>query len=145
MLKQTIETSLRTQTFGSYLGPTARVRPLVHRFLVERGVLLVRPTGPLRPADFDVIARAVDLWRPAAGLHGLVVVTREFPGWENVAGFVRHIQFARRHRDSVRRVALVIDVDVPPADRELTGHFMRCELNCFSRHLIDGAIAWASA
>jgi hypothetical protein len=145
MLKQTIEMSLQPETLGSYLGPPERVRPLAYRFMVERGVLLVRPTGPLRPADFDVIARAVDLWRPQGGLHGLVVVAREFPGWENVAGFVRHIQFARRQRNGVRRAALVIDAEVPRVDPELTGHLMRCELNCFARNLIDGAIAWASA
>ncbi len=117
---------------------------MVHRFLVERGVLLVRPTGPLRPADFDAIARIAELSPPRGGLHGLVVVAREFPGWENIAGFVRHIQFAFRHRNLVRRVALVIDVDVPAVDPELAGHFMRCELNCFARNRIDGAIAWAS-
>ncbi len=145
MLKQTLETSTGARSFGSDTGLPERVRPLAHRFMVERGVLLVRPTGPLRPADFDAIAQAVDLGCPQGGLHGLVVVAREFPGWENFVGFVRHIQFARRHRDCVRRVALVIDVDVPPMDPEMAGPFMRCKLNCFARNLIDDAIAWASA
>jgi hypothetical protein len=145
VLEQTNETSPLPRSLGSYVGPQERVRPLAHRFLVERGVLLVRPTGPLRPADFDVIAVAVDLWRSQGALHGLVVVARAFPGWENLGGFVRHIQFSRRHPGSVRRVALVIDVDVPPVDPALKGHFMRCEVNCFPRSLIDGAIAWAAA
>lgn len=119
---------------------------LAHQFLPEQGVLLVQPLGPLRASDFDAIAVVVNLWSGTRGtMHGLVIQAREFPGWENVAGFVRHVQFARDHQDGVRRVALATDVQVPPPEPELADHFIRSELKRFGLYELATAIRWASA
>jgi hypothetical protein len=131
---------------GNHPRPAARPRPLAHRFLPECGVLLVLPVGPLRATDFDEIALAVDPWRGSRGtLHGLVVQASEFPGWENVAGFVHHVQFVRDHRDSILRVALATDVHVPELSPELSARFIRADWKCFGRLDLAHAIAWAAA
>lgn len=125
---------------------TGGQRALAHRFIAGYGVLLVQPAGPLRATDFDVIAVAVDSWsRACSDLRGLVVQTHEFPGWENIAGFVHHVQVAPGHRDTVRRVALATDVHVPHVNPELAGRLIRADLRCFGHHELGSAISWAAS
>jgi hypothetical protein len=119
---------------------------MAHRFIAGHGVLLVQPTGPLRATDFDAIALAIDPWSGTPGnLRGLVVQAGEFPGWENIAGFVRHVQVARGRRDAVRRVALATDAHVPHVKPELTEHFIRAELGRFGHYELGTAISWAAS
>jgi hypothetical protein len=133
------------RVFGDRPRP-AGAKTLAHRFMAEYGVLLIQPAGPLRASDFDAIALATDLWNRRRGeLRGLVVQVREFPGWDNVAGFVRHVQFFRDHQDSIRRIALATDVQVPHLRPELADHFIRADLRRFRCHELGEAIAWASA
>jgi hypothetical protein len=117
---------------------------LSHRLVPESGVLVVEPVGPLRPEDFDAVSLVVDPWIESHGaLHGLVVHMREFPGWESVGGFVRHVQFVREHHKRVRRVALAADSPMAQLMPKLAEHFLKAELKHFSYDQLDQAIAWA--
>ena len=120
--------------------------PLPHRFIENYGVLLVQPVGPLRATDFDAIALTIRSWNaPGCKLHGLVLQVREFPGWENVAGFVRHVQFLHDDHDCVRRVALASDVRIPEVSPALADRLIRAELRRFGRSQVGQAITWAAA
>src|SRR5262249_55191540 len=80
---------------------------LTHRLLPDLGVLVVEPVRPLRAEDFDALAMTVDPWLEAHGdLRGVVVHGREFPGWENLGAFFRHIRFVRDHHRLIRRIAV---------------------------------------
>src|SRR4051794_18667606 len=64
-----------------------------HRLLSESGVLVVEVSEPLRVQDFDDLAATADAWLEIHdALPGIVVHTREFPGWENVAGMLGHFR-----------------------------------------------------
>ena len=146
MLKPSHEASpLPFRVFGGRRAQPSTPSPLANRFMAECGVLVVQPIGPLRAVDFDAIVLAVDPWSGSLrGLHGLVIQAREFPGWENIAGFIRHVQVTRGHHESVRRVALATDVHVPHLPRELADRFIRAELRRFGQYDIGTAIAWAA-
>ena len=125
-------------------APSAAGR-VIHRLLPESGVLVVEPTGPLRADDFDALAMVVDPWIEAHGeLRGLVVHTREFPGWENLGSLLRHLRFVRDHHRSVRRVALSADGKLAALAPRLAEHFVKAELRHFGYDEIDRAISWAS-
>ncbi len=65
---------------------------LAQRLLPEAGVLVVEPKRPLRAEDFDALAMMVDPWIETHGeLRGVVVHAREFPGWETLGAFFRHL------------------------------------------------------
>jgi hypothetical protein len=118
---------------------------ITYRLLSETGVLVVEPTGPLRAEDFDALAMAVDPWIEAHGeLRGLVVHAREFPGWENVGSFLRHLRFVRDHHRRVRRVALCAGGKLAALAPRLAEHFVKAELQHFAYDDLDRAIAWAS-
>jgi hypothetical protein len=116
-----------------------------HRLVPETGVLVVEVSQPLRVPDFDALSATADAWLEAHGeLPGVVMHAHTFPGWENVAGLMRHIRFVRDHHRKVRRVALASDSTLTDLMPRLTGHFVRAEVKAFGYDELDEAITWAA-
>lgn len=81
-----------------------------HRLLPDSDILVVEVNEPFRTQDFDALALTVDSWVDTHhDLHGLVIHARQFPGWENLGSFLRHVRFVRDHHRKVNRVALAAD------------------------------------
>src|SRR5262249_44873234 len=119
-------------------GPT-----LSHRLLPE-GVLVVEVRQALRAQDFDALAATADVWLEAHGdLRGIVIHAREFPGWENLGGLIRHVRFVRDHQRRVRRVALASDSRLADLAPRLAEHFVQAEVRRFGYDELDAAVAWA--
>jgi hypothetical protein len=118
---------------------------LSFRLIRESGVLVVRPTGPLGPEHFDAVAMTVDPWIESHGaLEGLVVHAREFPGWEDLGAFIRHVQFVREHHLQVHRVALVADSRLAHLMPKLGEHVITAEVKHFRYDELNLAISWAA-
>jgi hypothetical protein len=117
---------------------------LAHRWIAERGVLVVEPHGPLRSEDFDALALSVDPWIEAHGtLRGLVVHAQEFPGWENLGSLLRHLRFVRNHHRKIRRVALCAGGKLASLVPRLSEHFLAAEIRQFDYDELDRGVAWA--
>ncbi|MDQ2707220.1 MAG: STAS/SEC14 domain-containing protein [Actinomycetota bacterium] len=130
----------------AWLGGLPEGTGVTHRLVAESGVIEVEVTRPLRVQDFDALALTADTWLDAhETLRGIVIHAREFPGWENVAGLVRHIRFVRDHHRKVRRVALVADSKLATLAPHLVEHFVRAEVKNFGYDELDEALAWAAA
>jgi SpoIIAA-like len=115
-----------------------------HRLLPERGVLVVEVRQALRAQDFDALAATADNWIEAHGaLQGIVIHARAFPGWENLAGLIRHVRFVRDHQRRVRRAALASDSRLADLAPRLAEHFAQAEVRRFGYDALDAAIAWA--
>jgi hypothetical protein len=118
---------------------------VTYRLLPNAGLMVVEIGQPLRAQDFDALAVAADAWIETHGkLHGLVLHAHEFPGWENLAGFFRHIRFVRDHHRKVERIALVADGKLVTLAPSLAEHFVVAEIRAFAADQLDAAIAWAS-
>lgn len=118
--------------------------PTVSHRLTESGVLVVEVKQALRAQDFDALAASADAWIETHGaLQGIVIHAREFPGWENLGGLVRHIRFVRDHHRRVRRVALASDSRLADLAPRLAEHFVEAEVRRFGYDDLDAAIAWA--
>ncbi len=116
-----------------------------HRLLDERGVIVFELHEALRTADFDALQRTADAYIDAHGaLQGLVVHTREFPGWENLASLLRHVRFVREHHRKVRRIALAVDSKLASLAPVLAELFVKADLKRFAYDALEQAIAWAS-
>ena len=115
-----------------------------HRLLAEAGVIIVDVSAPLRAQDFDAIALTADTWIEAHGdLNGIVIHAREFPGWENLSGFLGHMRFIRNHEQKVKRVALATESKLADLAPRIAGHFVKAELKAFPYDALESAIAWA--
>jgi hypothetical protein len=120
---------------------------VTYRMLPERGVLVVEPHARLRADDFDVLDAAADTWIEAGdgSFRGVVVHARQFPGWENLGSFLRHVRFVRDHHRKIRRVALAVDGTVAQIAPALVDHFVQAEVKQFGADDLEPAIVWAGA
>lgn len=116
-----------------------------HRLIPESGVIVVEVTEPLRAQDFDALALTADAWiETHGGLHGLVIHAREFPGWENIGGFIRHVRFVRDHHRKVTRLAVAADSKLASLAPRLAEHFVQAEVKGFGYDELADAITWAA-
>jgi SpoIIAA-like len=116
-----------------------------HRLVPESGLIVVEVAEPLRSPDFDALADTADTWlHTHDALPGIVIHAREFPGWENIGGMLRHIRFVRDHHRRVRRLALATDSKLANLAPTLVEHFVRAEVKCFGYDELDRAVAWAA-
>jgi len=112
--------------------------------LEDRGVLVLKPNGALKEADFKRVAAAVDPYIDKVGkLSGLVIAAESFPGWEDFAAFMTHFRFIRDHRDKVRRIAVVTDSRFLATVPQLAGIFLDATVKHFPPEALDAGINWA--
>jgi hypothetical protein len=116
-----------------------------HRLLPEKGVIVVEVEHALNAQDLDALALTADQWIEShGGLEGIVIHARAFPGWENLAGLVRHIQFVRYHHRKVKRIALATDGKLASLAPRVGEHFVQAEVRSFGYEPLNAAVAWAA-
>jgi len=111
--------------------------------LRDKGILLVRPSGPLSADDFRKIAATVDPYIAEKGrLNGLLVEAPSFPGWDSFAGLIEHFRFVRDHHRDIERVAAVTDDDFLKIAPRIAVHFAHPEIRVFPISDKANALAW---
>ncbi len=112
---------------------------------VQNNYCLVEPQGPLTADDFAEIARQVDPVIEREGeLDGLIIKTREFPGWESFGDAVEHFRFVKSHHKHIEKVALVTDAKVAEIFPKIANHFVKAQVKHFEYDEFDGAVEWIS-
>lgn len=115
-----------------------------HRLLPEAGVIVVDVKEALRAQDFDALTATADTFIHAQGrLNGLVLHAEHFPGWENLAGLLKHVRFVRDHHAKIERIALATDAKAATFMPRIAEHFVKAELKHFPYAGLEDAIAWA--
>ena len=119
---------------------------LNHELLRERGILILRPEGPLRAEDFTALAGAVDPYIEQHGeLKGLVIDAPACPGWENFAALLSHLRFVRDHHRKIRRIAMVSDSAFLGVAPKIASHFVSAEVRTFDTAGRATALDWIDA
>jgi hypothetical protein len=110
------------------------------------GILVLKPQGPLSKEDFDGLTTAVDSYLTEhPTLHGVLVHSREFPGWQDLGGFAAHMRFFRDHHKKVERVAVVTDSQFAGIAESLGKHFISAEIRKFPFPDDAKAMDWLEA
>ncbi len=129
----------------SWLRSLPESATVLQRLLPDLGIIVVEVKQALRAQDFDSLAFTADAWIEAHGdLQGLVIHAREFPGWENLGGFLRHVRFVREHYRKVKRIALAVDSKLASLAPKIAEHFIQAEIKSFGYDELDSAIQWAA-
>ena len=116
---------------------------LEHELLADKGVLIVRPKGPLTAKDFAALTAETDAYIEAHGaLRGLVICAQAFPGWENVDGAISHFKFIRDHQRKIAKIAFVSDSEILALLPRLASHFVSAEVKHFKGDEEANALAW---
>ena len=116
---------------------------LEYDLLQDQGILVVTPQGPLDQADFEALTKAVDPYIQAHGtLHGLMIYTESFPGWNNFAGLVSHMKFVKDHQQLIDKVAAVTDSSFLAELPGIADHFVKAEVRHFEFEDKENAMKW---
>ena len=105
---------------------------LAYSIMKPEGILVLRPNAPLSKEDFGGVSAAVDSYlADHPKLHGVLIHSRRFPGWENLEGFSAHMHFVREHHKKVERVAVVTDSQIAGIAESIGKHFTSAEVKHF--------------
>ena len=116
---------------------------LDYSIMKPEGILVLKPQAPLSKEDFAGLSTAVDSYlSDHAKLHGVLIQSKEFPGWENFAGFTAHMHFVHEHHKKVERVAIVTDSRLAGMAESIGRHFASAEVKHFPFPDDAKALAW---
>jgi hypothetical protein len=119
---------------------------LQHQLIDDDAILAITPEGPLVADDFKALAAEVDPVIERSGrLQGLLIEARAFPGWEDLAAMLAHLQFVRGHHRQIRRVAVVSDSRVLTLLPHIASHFVAAEVRHFAQDALEDALGWLRA
>lgn len=108
-----------------------------------KSVAIFRPEGALSEADFDYAANLVDQYlENHKTLRGLIINSRDFPGWNSFTALIQHLRFVRDHQRQIKRVALVTDSVVGQVGEKLADHFIAAEIKSFPFDHMTEAEQW---
>jgi hypothetical protein len=111
--------------------------------LEEENVAVLEPSGPLSRLDFEDVKSIIDPVIEEKGkLNGIIIHTREFPGWEDFAGLLSHLTFVHEHHDKVARVAIVTDSQISNFAERIASHFVNARIKSFKYDDIKDALDW---
>ena len=100
----------------------------------------------LSEADFEQLTTAIDGYlKDHKTLNGLIIVTKSFPGWENLKAFSSHLNFVHDHHKKIRKVALVSDSALLSAAPHLARYFVSAKIRHFDASEVDQAKTWVAS
>lgn len=109
----------------------------------EEGIVIIEPAGALEGSDFERLTREVDAYVAEKGtVNGLIIHTREFPGWESFSAFTHHMKFVKNHHQKIKRVAVVTDSKFMSVAPNIANHFVSAEVKHFPYSDMDAAKEW---
>ena len=110
-----------------------------------QGVALLEPDGPLSKTDFESAVKIIDPFiEKNQHLHGLIIYTRSFPGWDSFAALSSHLKFVKEHHRKISRIAFVTDSMVGNIAEAVASHFVNAEIKGFSYQDLVQAREWAA-
>jgi tRNA U38,U39,U40 pseudouridine synthase TruA len=116
---------------------------LDYSIMKPEGIMVLKPHAPLSKDDFAGLSAAADAYlSDHANLHGVLIHTKGFPGWENFGGFTAHMHFVHEHHRKVKRVAVVTDSQFAAIAESLGKHFTSAEVRHFPFADYDAALDW---
>ncbi|MFC5049699.1 STAS/SEC14 domain-containing protein [Rubritalea spongiae] len=116
---------------------------LTYKIFEDRGLVEVEPKSKLTAADFKVLTESVDDYlEKHLRLHGLIIYTQFFPGWEDWDAFMKHLCFVKNHHEEIEKVALVTDAKIGTLGESLGKHFISAEIKHFAYKDYERALMW---
>jgi hypothetical protein len=116
---------------------------LDYSIMHPEGIMVLKPHAPLSKEDFDGLSAAADAYLVDHDkIHGVMIRTKGFPGWEDFAGFSAHMHFVHDHHKKVDRIAVVTDSPLAGAAESIGQHFTSAEIKYFPFTDEQPAMQW---
>ncbi len=117
-----------------------------HEMHHDKGVLIVKPLGPLAAEDFAAITRDACGYIESHGtLNGFMICTKNFPGYKNAQGLWSHLRFVRDHHRKIKKVAFVSDSRFYEIASRLVSRCVQPKVKHFGSQHEENALHWIGA
>ncbi len=109
----------------------------------ESAIAVLQLQGELREKDFDAIASVIDPYISEHGkLNGLIINTKDFPGWESFGAMIKHFKFVKNHEKKLTHVALVTDSAIGDLAEIFAKYFVSAKIKHFDFNQFTQAEEW---
>ena len=109
-------------------------------------LLILEPKNVLTKEDFIYLATVVDPYLEEGNtLKGLMIKTKNFPGWDSVSALKEHISFIKHHHKKIEKLAFVTDSSFIDAVKSIAGAFVHPQIKEFSYAQTEEALAWLTS
>ncbi len=107
------------------------------------GIATLMPNGALSEKDFEAASSVIDPYIEKYGnLKGIIINTKNFPGWKSFGSLIKHFKFVKEHHKKVSHVALVTDSILGDFGEKIAGHFVSAEIKQFAFDELNNARCW---
>jgi len=112
----------------------------------EKHILTLEPQGVLTEEDFQSLSDMVDPYLAGGNqLKGLIIRTKNFPGWDSLSALKGHIDFVKQHHEKIEKLAFVTDSSLINAMKTMAGAFVHPSIKEFSYDAVKEAHEWIEA
>ena len=116
---------------------------LNHDLQRDKGILVLKPDGPLEASDFTTLASHVDAYLEQNGtLHGVLIHAERFPGWKNFGALIAHLKFVKDHHQKIGKVAVVASGGFAAVMPHIASHFVHAQVKHFDYADENDAWKW---
>ena len=113
------------------------------KLLRNDGILVVSPVDKLDSTDFEQLRLLVNPYLEEHGeLNGLLIDAESFPGWNDFASLLSHINFINNYEEKIERVAAVTDNGFLAILPKVANYFVGAEVRHFGYQQRDTALNW---
>jgi len=114
-----------------------------YELIPDPGILVIRPIDALKSEDFDKLRAATDKFIEDEGsLAGVCIQAESFPGWQNFASFMSHMQFIKEQQQRVAKVAIISESTFLEFMPKVMDHFVNAEVRHFFSDELAEAMDW---
>jgi hypothetical protein len=112
----------------------------------ESAIAVLEPSGELTEHDFDVVGSVIDPYIKEHGkLNGIIINTKEFPGWDSFGAMLKHIKFIKEHEQKLSHIAIVTDSTIAGLAESIAAHFITAKIKHFPFSKFTEAESWILA
>ena len=112
-------------------------------YSTDYGILEVAPTGKLTKSDFQHLSKEIDHIRQSGReLEGVLVYTKDFPGYEEFSDLIAHGEFVKQHHDKINKLAFCTDSKIGGLLETIADAYADAEAKRFSYDEKDEAEKW---
>jgi len=112
----------------------------------EHKIAILEPKAALSQDDFVHAKSVIDPFIEKEGdLNGVIIYTKDFPGWDSFAGFLKHMDFIKEHHKKIKKLAFVTDSFVGEMGEKVGSHFINAEVKNFDYDALQKAKEWIAS
>jgi len=106
-------------------------------------ILTLEPLNALSKEDFLKAKEIIDPFIKDNGkLNGIIIYTKDFPGWDSSGAFIAHMEFIKEHHQYVKKIAFVTDSALLEAGDKIGSYFVDTEVRNFHFDQLEKAKEW---